>query len=40
MFVIITVAAVINDIEILLHFEVEAVGYSQLCNIDISSDHR
>jgi hypothetical protein len=36
MFVIITLATVIKDIEILLHFEVEAVGYCQQCNTESS----
>ena len=40
MFVIITLVAVIKDIEILLHFKVQAVGYCQQDNTDISSDHR
>jgi hypothetical protein len=40
MFVIITLAAVIKDIEILLHFKVEAVGYCQQCTIDVGCDHR
>jgi len=40
MFVIITLAAIINHIEILLHVEVEAVGYCQRCSIDVSSDHK
>jgi hypothetical protein len=32
--------AVIKDIEILLHFKVQAVGYCQQCYIVTSSDQR